>query len=113
MEVPNYINNKPIYGPVTNGPAVTNGQLGSGLLGTAAATLKRFPSNANPSTISPVYPSIIDTYVSENVSNYLQAIETLKEENEALKNKVELLEIQYKFLLKKFNEVEKFMENKK
>ena len=88
---------------------------GTGLLGTAAATLARLdPHNLSspPSSISS-YPSFIDTYVSENVSNYLQTIETLKEENEALKNKLDLLEIQFKFLLNKFTELEKFMEDRK
>ena len=88
---------------------------GTGLLGTAAATLARLdPHNLSspPSSISP-YPSFIDTYVSENVSNYLQTIETLKEENEALKNKLDLLEIQFKFLLNKFSDLEKFMESGK
>ena len=96
MEVPN-------YGP------------GAGLIGTAAATLARLdPRNlsSSPSYISP-YPSIVDTYVSENVNNYLQTIETLKEENEALKNKLDLLEIQFKFLLNKFIELEKIMESRK
>ena len=96
MEVPN-------YGP------------GAGLLGTAAATLARLDSrnlSSPPSSISP-YPSFIDTYVSENVGKYLQDIENLKEENEALKNKLDLLEIQFKFLLNKFTELEKFMESGK
>ena len=100
MEVPNY---RPIYGPVTNGP------LGSGLLGTAAATLARLDPH-NLSSISHTYQGITDASTSENVSNYLQTIETLKEENEALKNKLDLLEIQFKFLLNKFSELEKFME---
>lgn len=104
MEVPNYINNRPIYGPVFNG-------LGTGLLGTAAAITN---TTSAPSNYSYTYTPP-QSYVSsvEDSSNYLQTIEALKEENEALKTKVELLEIQYKFILKKFNEVEKFMESRK
>ncbi len=96
MEVPNY---RPIYGPVTNG-------LGTGLLGTAAATL----ASLDPHTLSSS-PSYI--YSVDDSFNYLQTIETLKEENEALKNKLDLLEIQFKFLLNKFTELEKLMESNK
>lgn len=47
-----------------------------------------------------------------NLSSSQSSIEALKEENEALKTKVELLEIQIKFILSKFTEVEKFTENR-
>ena len=88
---------------------------GTGLIGTAAATLARLdPHNLSspPSSISP-YPSFIDAYVSENVSNYLQDIETLKEKNAALKTRVELLEIQFKLILNKLAELENSMEDRK
>ena len=97
MEVPDY---RPIYGPVTNGTGtVTNG---TGLIGAALASLNRHNSNSLQSYISSV----------DDSSNYLQSIVDLKEENEALKNKLDLLEIQFKFLLNKFIELEKFMENR-
>jgi coproporphyrinogen III oxidase-like Fe-S oxidoreductase len=96
LEVPNY---GPIYGPVTNG--TTNGT-GTGLIGAALASLNFRNSNSLQGYISSI----------DDSSNYLQTIETLKEENEALKNKLDLLEIQFKFLLNKFTELEKFMGNR-
>ena len=100
MEVPNYgpvINGQgtSVYGPVTNGP-------GTGLIGAALASLNLRNSNSLQGYISSI----------DDSSNYLQTIEDLKEENEALKNKLDLLEIQFKFLLNKFTELEKFMENR-
>lgn len=94
----------PIYGPVTNG--TETGLLGTGLLGTVATTIAgshNYKSNPLKGYIS----------VDVDASYYSQDIETLKEENEALKAKVELLEIQFKFALNKLTEMEKIMESRK
>lgn len=99
MEVSNY---GPVtyYGPVTNGTGI-----GAGLLGTVATTIAG--SNLYNSKR---YINSVDVDVSDD---YAQTIETLKEENEFLKTKVELLEIQFKFMLNKFTKIEKFMESNK
>lgn len=113
MEVPNYISNTPIYGPVTNGTEI---------LGTSAVTLTNVPSTSYSSFSETIVQGISSGSVTgasifaEDIHKVLEdqrmEIRYLLDENHALKTKMELLEIQLKFALNRLTEIEKFLENR-